>query len=173
MEGVMAKTEKKEVTKTAEGKVQPRGSDVLSPFDEMDRMFDRFFGRSWPRSFLRPLEADWSVPAPFEGRTPKVDVIERDKEVVVKAELPGVQKENVEISVTDHSLTLRATTREEKTEEKGEYHRRELSRGEFVRSLTLPADVDGSKAKATYKDGVLELVVPKIEVSKRHSVKID
>jgi HSP20 family protein len=120
------------------------------------------------------MNIDWGgLPEPFEGRSPKVDVINRDNEVLVKAELPGVKKDDVNIQVTENSVTIRATTKHEKTEEKGEYCRRELSSGEFVRSVSLPADVDGAKAKASFKDGLLELTIPKLVESKRHSITIE
>jgi len=148
----------------------------MSPFDEMERMMESFWGKDpWTNMF--PIH--WQRPAwaelkpPFEGRTPKVDVIDRDTEVVVKAELPGVKKENLDVTLTDDMLTLRASTREESDKEAGHYHRRELSSGEFVRSVSLPAAVDGSKAKASFKDGLLELTVPKLKAEKRHSVKIE
>ena len=170
----MAKEEKKEVTKAAGQSVQPRTGFAMSPFDEMEQLFDSFFGQPWSRRFMRPPQLDWgNLPAPFEGRTPKVDVINRDKEVLVKAELPGVKKEDLEVSLADNSLTIRATTKHEEKEEKGEYFRRELSSGEFVRTVTLPAEVDGSKAKASFKDGILELTAPKVVAAKRHSVSIE
>ncbi len=170
----MIKNEKKGVSKTADKDVKVHRGQALSPFENMEHMFDSIFDRSWPRSFMSPMKIDWGdMPAPFEGRTPKVDVINRDKEVLVKAELPGVKKDDVNVQVTDNTVTIRATTKHEETEEKGEYHRRELSRGEFVRSLTLPAEVDGAKAKASFKDGLLELTMPKLVASKRHSVNID
>lgn len=100
------------------------------------------------------MNIDWGgMPEPFEGRTPKVDVINRDKEVLVKAELPGVKKEDVDVQVADNSVTIQATTKHEEVEEKGEYHRRELSSGEFVRTLPLPAEVDDNKAKASFYGG--------------------
>ncbi len=170
----MIKNEKKGVSKTADKDVQLSRGQGLSPFGDMENLFDSFFDRSWPRSFMRPMKIDWGgMPEPFEGRTPKVDVINRDKEVLVKAELPGVKKDDINVQVTDNSVTIRATTKHEKVEEKGEYHRRELSSGEFVRTLPLPAEVDGTKAKASFKDGLLELTMPKLVASKRHSVNID
>lgn len=170
----MTTEEKINVSKSADKNIQPRASRALSPFEEMERMFDGIFGRSWPRGFMRPIEIDWGdTAAPFEGRNPKVDVINRDKEVVVKAELPGVKKDDLDVSLSDNTLTLRATSKHEETEEKGEYFRREMSRGEFVRTLTLPAEVDGAKAKASFKDGILELTAPKVVAAKRHSVKVE
>jgi len=170
----MSKNVKKEVSETADKDVQVQRGQTLSPFTDMEHMFDSFFDRSWPRSFMRPLTVDWGgMLAPFEGRTPKVDIINRDKEVLVKAELPGVKKEDVDVQVMGNSVIIRASTKHDTTEEKGEYHRRELSRGEFLRSLTLPAEVDSDKAKASFRDGMLELIMPKLVVAKRHSVNIE
>jgi HSP20 family protein len=101
-----------------------------------------------------------------------VDVIVRDDEVLVRAELPGYKKEEIEISVSDSSLTLKGETKSEETEEKGDYYRCEISRGAFSRVIALPAEVDDSKAKASMKDGVLELTLPKREKSKRHAISI-
>jgi HSP20 family protein len=170
----MSKTEKKEVAKSGKQELQTRAERTLSPFDEMDRMFENLWRQSWlPRGFMRPLEMGLgNIPAPFEGRTPSVDVIDRDKEVLIKAELPGVKKEDLDISISDDSVTIRANTRHEEKEEKGKYFRREMSRGEFVRTLALPAEVDGAKAKASFKDGILELTAPKVTQSKRHKVTV-
>jgi HSP20 family protein len=170
----MSKTEKKEVAKSGKQELQTRAERTLSPFDEMDRMFENLWRQSWlPRGFMRPLEMGLgNIPAPFEGRTPSVDVIDRDKEVLIKAELPGVKKEDLDISISDDSVTIRASTRHEEKEEKGKYFRREMSRGEFVRTLALPAEVDGAKAKASFKDGILELTAPKVTQSKRHKVTV-
>ena len=151
-------------------KVQP--ARALSPFEEMDRMFDQFFRRGW----MRPWRFEWAsfpeLPLP-EMKLPKVDVIDRETEVVVKAEVPGVEKKDIDISVGEHTVTIRGETRHEEKEEKGEYYRCEISRGAFSRTVALPAAVDGAKAKASFKDGVLELTLPKMEKAKRHSIKLD
>ena len=104
---------------------------------------------------------------------PKVDIIDRDTEVVVKAELPGVEKDNLDISISENMLTIRASTQHEKKEEKGQYFRREMSRGELQRTLRLPGQVDGDKAKASFKDGILEISVPKAPGSRRQTIKVD
>ncbi|KPK38303.1 MAG: heat-shock protein Hsp20 [Gammaproteobacteria bacterium SG8_47] len=152
-------------------------SHALAPFDEMDRMFDRMFGELWPRHWMRPARWEWpswaSEMVPFEGRMPRVDVIDRDDEVLVKAELPGVDKDDVEVSMSGNTLTIKGSTKREQKEEKGDYYRCEISGGSFARTLTLPTDVDGEKAKAKFERGVLELTLPKIEGSKRRSIKID
>ncbi len=146
---------------------------AVSPFGEMERLFEQFFGRSW----LRPLGWEsplWSEMAKsMEVRVPSVDIIDREEEVVVRAEIPGIDKENLEVSLSDDRLTIKGSTRQEKEEkEAGEYTRRELSRGSFTRVITLPANVDGEKAKASFKDGVLEMTLPKLKPSKRLRINV-
>jgi HSP20 family protein len=137
---------------------------------DIEQMFENFLSRNW----LRPFRDFPSMPSlrALEGRMPKVDVIERDNEVAVKAELPGYEKKDIQVSLAERTLTIRASTRRETKEEKGEYYRREISTGEVSRTLTLPAEVDGTKAKAEFKDGVLEIVAPKIAKSNRVQVEV-
>ncbi len=151
---------------------QPRAR-ALNPFEEMDRLFEGFFPRSW----MQPLRRDWpewaEASAPFEGRVPKVDVVERDDAVVVRAELPGVCKDDLDISLTEDSVTISATTKQESESEEGDYHRREISRGSFARTVALPAAVQGDEAKASFNDGVLELTLPKAAPARRHTIKVE
>jgi HSP20 family protein len=144
---------------------------ALSPFDEMDRMFESFFPRSW----MRPFRWEWSHMPEFAAfdKLPRVDVIDRDYEILVRAEVPGVDKGDLEVSVTDNTVTIKGSTRHEKKEEKGDFYRREISRGTFARTVALPSDVDGGQAIATFKDGILEITAPKIEKAKRRSVKVE
>ena len=163
----MAKEETKEVVKTA-------GKRLLSPFEEMDRMFDEYFTRGWLHPFSFKWPSHLKQAAPFEGKMPSVDLIERDDELVIKAELPGVEKRDMDISVTPSSVTIKGTTRDEEKEEKGDYYRCEISRGSYSRTLSLPVEVDEKKARARLKDGVLELVLPKLNTSaSKHSVKVE
>jgi len=150
-----------------------RPAHTLSPFEEMERMFDNFSSRGWlrPFSWERPLLSEMA--APFEGKMPKVDVIESDSEILVKAELPGVEKKDLDISMTRNTVTIRGDTKRKEEEEKGDYYRCEISSGSYLRTLTLPADVDEDKAKAKFKDGVLELILPKVETAHRRSIKVD
>ncbi len=104
---------------------------------------------------------------------PSVDVIERPDEIVVRAALPGVKKDEIEISVSGTLLTLRGKGREPKREEQGEYYRAEIPHGAFSRTLALPAEVDESKAKATLAEGVLELTLPKPLKATRRRIRID
>jgi len=136
-------------------------------FGDVDRMFDDLFGRRLMRRF--GLERPF---AEAESFLPSVDVIDRDDEVVVRAAIPGYKKEDIEISVSDSMLTIKGETKTEEKEEKGDYYRCEISQGSFSRMVELPAPVDDAKAKATMKDGLLELTLPKIEKSKRHTISI-
>lgn len=144
-----------------------------SPFEEMERMFENMMPRQW----MRPLRWEWpswpDLPKAFEGRFPKVDIVDRDDEIVVRAEIPGVKKGELEVSTTDNTVTIKGSTSHEEKEEKGDYFRSEIMRGAFTRTLALPGDVDGSRAEANFRDGMLELKLPKVARTKRHTVKLD
>lgn len=161
---------------TASGKDQElqraAPAHALSTFDEMDRLFDSFMRHGW----MRPWRFEWpSFPdmAALESKMPKVDVVDRENEIVVRAEVPGVEKKDLDVSVGDNTVTIKGSTRHEEKEEKGDYYRHEISSGSFSRTVALPAEVDGSRAKANFQDGMLELTLPKMEKSRRHSVKLD
>lgn len=84
----------------------------------------------------------------------------------------GVDKKDIDISVGEDSVTIKGETRKEEKEEKGDYYRCEISSGSFSRTVALPAAVDGAKATATFKDGVLELTLPKLKATKRHKISV-
>jgi len=146
---------------------------AVTRFDEfehdMERMFENFMSRNWLRPFRDFPGLRTSLELP---KSPRVDLVERDNEIAVRAELPGFDKKDVKVSLSDRTITIGASTRKEVKEEKGEYYRREISTGEVSRTLSLPADVDGTKAKAEFKDGILEVVIPKTAKSKRHDVEV-
>jgi HSP20 family protein len=116
---------------------------------EMDRLFERFLEPTWMEL---PTLGEWS---------PKVDVTETKDTMTVKAELPGVEQADIGLSLRDNVLTIKGEKHEETEEKDKRYHRVERAYGAFVRALRLPADVDGSKASATFKDGVLTIIMPK------------
>ena len=145
---------------------------ALSPFEEMDQLFNHFMRRGW----MRPWRFEWPnmSETPLPGmKLPKIDVIDREAEVLVKAELPGVDKKDVDISVGEDSLTIRGETRHEEKEEKGDYYRSEITRGSFSRTVALPATVDAAGAKAAMDNGVLEITLPKLEKAKRRSIPVN
>jgi len=165
----MTKEEKKE-NKQEVQKVEP--THILSPFEEMERMFDNSFSRGWMHPFRFNFPSFPETKA-FEGKTPSVDVIEKDNEIIVKAELPGVDKKDLDISVTNNTVTIKGSTSHEEKEEKGDYYRCEISQDSYSRTLSLPAEVDEEKTKAKFKNGVLKLTLPKLKKSKRHNVKVE
>lgn len=138
---------------------------ALSPFEEMERMFESTWMRPWAWKWANRL-------APFEGRMPSVDVIDREEEVLVRAEIPGADKKDIDVSMSENEVTIKGTSSREEKEEKGEYYRHEISRGAFSRTVTLPATIDSEKAKAEFKDGMLEIHLPKLQRSKRHHLSI-
>ena len=142
------------------------------PFEEMERMF----GSMFPRARMRPLDWEWpswaEMSSMAEGKTPRLDIVERDNEVMVRAELAGVDKKDIDVSLTDNTVTIRGHTKSEHKEEKGDFYRCEISRGEFARTASLPCDVDGDRAEARFADGILELTIPKMEHSKRRTIKV-
>jgi HSP20 family protein len=169
--------ESDQAIRVEESKTAPSAKGPLASLgdieQEVERAFDRFFKSGW----LRP--AHWELPSfpslkdSFEGKSLKVNLIDRDDEVVVEAELPGVKKSDIQVSLDESRLTIKASTRKETEEEKGEYHRREISSGYYSRTMTLPALVDGSKAKASFEDGLLRVTLPKSETTRRRTVAID
>jgi len=128
----------------------------------MDRLWDEFFGPG--RRALRPVaEEEWF---------PAVDVSESDDKITVKAEVPGMEAKDIEISMVGDTLTIKGEKKSER-EEKGEtYHMVERSYGSFCRSLRVPAVVDADKVEATYKNGVLTVVLPKKEEVKPKAIQI-
>jgi HSP20 family protein len=144
------------------GGIRRRG-DVFSELsrmqEEMNRYFDDFFGEQ--RRGL--AEGAW---------LPAVDVSETDSEMVVRAELPGMTQDDIEVNLQDNVLTLKGEKKQEKKEEKENYHRVERSYGSFSRSFTLPAGVNQDEVKATFKDGVLEIAMPKTEEAKPKKIAI-
>jgi HSP20 family protein len=146
-------------------------SQFLSPFDEFDQLVDDF-RRNWMQPFF--LGRNWPEAASvFGGRMPKVDLIDRDTEYCVRAELPGVSKDSLNVTLEESTLTLGATFQKDEQEEKGQYHRRETSRGEFKRVIQLPGAVDSDKVTANFKDGILELRIPKAPGAKRQFIKVE
>lgn len=138
-------------------------------FSDAEQMFDSFL----PRGALSPFRRDlplWSTLPAMETRMPRIDVLERDNDIVVCAELPGVEKDMLDISLTDDSVTIKTETR---SEEKGNYYRCEITHGSFQRTVALPEAINTEQAKASLKNGLLELTCPKLEKAKRRSIKVE
>jgi len=124
---------------------------------DMDRLFNELFGQPMVR---------WEREEEEGIRIPSVDVIETEHEVVVKAELPGIDKDKIQVEVMPEQLNLSAEMREEREHKEGTLHRRERVWGRFERSIPLPCEVIGDQVKASYRDGLLEVHLPKSERAK-------
>jgi HSP20 family protein len=148
-------------------KVEP--SLALSPFEEIENIFDRFFPHGW----MRPFDFGHPYWRELSRMAPRVDIINHDSEIILRAQLPGVDKKDIDISMSDNTVTIKGLTSYEEKIERGNYYRRECSSGSFTRTFALPSEVDCAKAKATFRNGVLELTIPKNEESKRRSIQID
>jgi HSP20 family protein len=148
-----------------------RAMAARSPFEEMERMMNQMFEGFFPRGWRQPTGFFGPEMRAGEARLPNVDVIERDEEVLVRAELPGVEKKDIDVSVTDSSLTISTTPRVE--EEEGEYYCCEIGAAPFTRTVRLPVEVDSDKAKASFRDGLLELRLPKTEHARRRAISVD
>ena len=148
-----------------------RESQALSPFREMERMLDRMFERGWMPSWRRehPL---WEHFGALEPEFPKVDIIDRDAEVCIRAELPGIERKDLDISVTDDSVTIKGESKQESKEETGEYFRSEISQRSYSRTLSLPCAIDADRAEASFTNGLLELTLPKQKQANRRKVEV-
>jgi HSP20 family protein len=134
-------------------------SDVQS---EMNRLFDTFFGR--PSQMTSGMERVW---------VPAVDMYETKDELVVTAELPGLREKDIHLSITGDMLTLRGERHWDQEVKQENYYRAERWFGKFERALPLPIPVQGDKVKASYRDGVLTVTLPKAEEIKSKEIKID
>lgn len=128
------------------------------------RAFEPFFDDPFATKFLRPWRLD-----EFE---PEVDVAEDENAYIVKATIPGVKPEDVEVTMQNNVLTLKGEAKEDKEINEKNYQMRERRYGSFVRTLTLPAGVKTDKIEATHEDGVLTVRLPKIEAEKPKKIAV-
>ena len=136
--------------------------DLLTLQDRMDRLFEESLSRN--KVFEQSLASGlWS---------PAVDIYETENEIILKAELPGLKKEDVSIEVTDDSLTLSGERSFEKDVKEENYHRIERSYGSFSRTFSLPSTVDRDNVIAKFNDGILEIHIPKAEKSTARVIEI-
>lgn len=139
-----------------------------STFEEMERMFDdifqrRFFSPSWLPRFKFPEFTDVST---------SVDMYEEGDELVIKAEIPGMKKDEISIDFADDVVTISGEKKSEERTERKDYYRVERSFGSFCRKLRLPVEIQIEKSRATFKDGVLEIRMHKSEAEKQQVQKI-
>jgi HSP20 family protein len=150
----------------------PSSLDLFERLErEMDRVFDDFgFGRRWP--FPRPGRSWWRLPwhrasEDWEAWVPEIEVFQRKGELVVRADLPGLTKDDVKVDVTQDDITIQGERKHARDEERAGLYRSERSYGAFRRVIPLPEGAVTDQAKATFKDGVLEITVPAPEQAGR------
>ena len=134
---------------------------TMSVSEEMSQMLDSFLGSSNPNA---STALRWSPP---------VDVRETETGFTVRVEVPGVAKDQIQVNLTNNTLTVRGEKKQVVDEAKGEWHHVERTWGSFERSITLPVRVDGDKITARYQDGVLEITVPKSDEAKPREIRIE
>jgi HSP20 family protein len=146
-----------------------QGTSLWDPFSmmnsfrsEMDRLFDNF-GFGLAPSFGSASSFDWA---------PSTEVFKRDNNLVVRADLPGMKKEDVDINIEQNAVTIRGERKSEHEENKEGLYRSERSYGSFFRSIPLPEGTDSEKAKAKFDNGVLEITMPVTE-QKSKGKKVD
>ncbi len=153
-------------------KKQPKEVSHLTPWEEMDEAFDALFqGR-----LLRPFQGlfpGWpAIGRGFDLGLPKVDLLERKDEFLVRVELPGVDKKDLDISINGNALTIKGERKKEEKEEQGVFFHSEITRGRFNRMLQLPAEVDQSGVKAELNDGLLEIHLPRSRRSEAKRITV-
>ena len=142
-----------------------RREEAANPFfalqREVNRLFEDFFA-------MTPQEReDWMT------EYPQIDVRETDKELKVSAELPGMTDKDIEVLISGDSLTIKGEKKEEKEDKKENYHRMERRYGSLRRILQLPSEVKADNAQATFKNGVLEITIPKSEQAEKEKKKVE
>jgi len=166
-------TKRETIQKSSSGTQMQTRQEWELPFAslqrEMNRLFDNFFGglSPFPRASLERGSA--------ESFIPRIDVSETDKEIKVSAELPGMDENDIDVSLTKDTLTIRGEKKEEKEDKGKNYYRMECSYGSFSRNIPLPAEVSTDKVEATFKKGILYVTLPKtvsaIEKTKKVPIK--
>ena len=156
-------------------KIEPRKRAVdirrTAPLTHsMEEFFEDFPPRRWMETF-EPFGWKWPVGIDYE-RAFRLDVIDHDKEFVVRAELPGVEKEDVKVEIMGERLMIEAERKFEEEEEKENFYRHELGYGKLMRTVALPDEVDADNVHAELKEGILSISLPKIRVAEKHTVKV-
>lgn len=137
-------------------------SELSELHHTLDRLFDNSF-TEWNKDFPLPQMSQW---------TPKIDIKDKDGQYLIRADVPGVNAKDIEITLENGMLTLKGKKESESKEEKENYVRIERSSGSFYRSFSLPDAGDPSKISAKSKNGVLEITVPKNNKSSSHKIQI-
>ena len=156
-------------------KIEPKKRDVdvrrTAPLTHsMEEFFENFFPRRWMETF-EPFGWKWPMGVDME-RSFRLDIIDREKEFLVRGELPGVEKDDIEVTIAGGRLMIEAEREFEEVDEKEEFYRHELGYGKLTRTVALPEEVDSENIHAELKDGLLTITLPKVHAAERHTVKV-
>jgi len=147
-------------------------NSYLAAFKDLENRVEDMFHNMWKNPFHHE-----KLPDTFSFSTlskiPNIDVIDRNKEIFIKAELPGFDKDDLDISISDSQLVIKAKSCTEEKEEEGDYLKQEIRKSEIYRSVLLPAEVEEDNIKTSYKNGVLKLTIPKQKKSQRKKIKVE
>ena len=156
-------------------KIEPRKGAIdvrrtMPLTHSMEEFFEDFPPRRWMETF-GPLGWNWPIGIDYE-RAFRLDVVDHDEELVVRAELPGVEKEDVNVEITGDRLMIEAEREFEEEDERKDFYRHELGYGKLMRTVSLPVEVDPEKIHAELKEGIVTVTHPKILVAEKHTEKV-
>jgi HSP20 family protein len=157
----------------AKSEPRTRGFDVkrMAPLtNSMEEFFEDFPPRRWMETY-EPFGLKWPMGIDFD-RSFRLDILDRDKELLVRGELPGVEKDDIEVTISGDRLTIEAKRQFEEEDRKETFYRHEMGFGTLVRTVALPVPVDAEKIRAELEGGILKVTLPKVRAAERHTVKV-
>jgi HSP20 family protein len=152
--------------------VRPRGEMEAWRFTDVEKMFENWFEDFWGRPFPRLWRPGFARLHPISLQAPTLDVYEQKDDLIVKAEIPGLTKDEIDITLEGNFLTIKGEKKKEDEVKDENYYRSERSYGAFSRTIELPVAIQTDKVNAAFKDGVLEIRMPKTEEAKKNVVKV-
>jgi HSP20 family protein len=141
-------------------------------FSNVERMFEEWFEDFWSRPVSRFWRPDFLRLRSIALEAPALDVYDQKDDVIVKAEIPGLTKDEIEISLEGNFLTVKGEKKKEEEVKEEDYYRHERTFGAFSRTIELPVDIKTDKVNASFNNGVLEIRLPKAEEAKKNVVKV-
>ena len=161
----------KEVTETKPA-VRPRAEMERWRLSDVERMFEDWFEDFWARPVSRLWRPGFARMRSMSIEAPALDVYEQKDDLIVKAEIPGLTKDEIDITLEANTLTIKGEKKKEEEVKDDDYYRCERTYGAFTRSIELPVTVQTDKVNASFKNGVLEIRMPKTEEAKKNVVKV-
>jgi len=146
---------------------------TFASFEEVEHLFERLMPTNW----IRPMGWNWPLWGALDEslehiRVPQLDIVDRDKEILIRVEMPGVDKKDIQVSLNNSTLNISGSVSRESREQHKDYIRSEITRGNFSRRLAIPEGVDTAKIGASLRDGILEITLPKEPATQRRAVEV-